>query len=77
MSYNVQDGLDPIKEKIEDLFTSKFDNLSTEEINHAKEENNVDEEFEPSSTTNSDYKQKRFALKSTEFNLKSRFFNEL
>ena len=47
------------------------------EINHAKEENNVDEEFEPSSTTNSDYKQKQFALRSTEFNLKSKFFNEL
>ena len=36
---------------------------------------NIDEEFEPSSTTISDYEQKQFALKSTEFNLKSRVFN--
>ena len=33
MSYSVHEDLDAIKEKIEDLFTSKFDNLSTEEIN--------------------------------------------
>ena len=34
------------------------------------------EKFEPSSVTYSDYEQKQFALKSTEFNVKSRVFNE-
>ena len=79
MSYSVQDGLDAIKEKIEDLFTSKFDNLSTEEINELiKLTNNAEEEkFELSSVTYSDYEQKQFVLKSTEFNLKSRVFNNI
>ena len=77
MSYSVHKDLDAIKGKIDDLFTSKFDNLSTEEINHAEEENNAEEEFEPSSATYSDYEQKQFTLKSTEFNLKSRFFNDI
>ena len=43
---------------------------------NAEEENNAEEEFEPSSATYSDYEQKQFALKSTEFNVKSRVFNK-
>ena len=54
MSYSIQKDLDAIKGKIDNLFTSKFDNLSIEEINHAEEENNPEEEFEPSSATHSD-----------------------
>ena len=56
MSYSVHEDLDVIKKKIEDLFTSKFDNLSTEEINKLiKLTNNAKEEkFEPSSVTYSD-----------------------
>ena len=44
---------------------------------NAEEENNAEEEFEPSSATYSDYKQKEFAIKNTDLNLKSRFFNDL
>ena len=78
MSYSVHKDLDAIKGKIDDLFTSKFDNLSTEEINELiKLTNNAEEKkFEPTSATYSDYEQKQFTLKSTEFNLKSRFFND-
>ena len=77
-SYNVQDGLDAVKEKFEDLSTSKIDDLSTEEISELIEIiNNAEEEkFNLGSVTYSDYEQKQFALKSTEFNVKSRVFNE-
>ena len=79
MSYSVQEGLNAVKGKFEDLSTSKIDDLSTEEINKLIElTNNAEEEkFELSSVTYSDYEQKQFALKGTEFNLKSRFLNDL
>ena len=56
MSYSVQKDLDAIKGKIEDLFTSKFYNLSTEDINELLEltNNAKEEKFEPSSVTYSD-----------------------
>ena len=78
MSYSVQDGLDAVMGKFEDLSTSKIDDLSTEEINELIElTNNAEEEkFNLGSATYSDYGQKQFALKSTEFNVKSRVFNE-
>ena len=73
-----QEGLNAVKEKFEDLSTSKIDDLSTEEINKIIElTNNAEEEkFELSSATYSNYEQKQFTLKSTEFNLKSRVFND-
>ena len=79
MSYSVQDGLNAMKEKFEDLSTSKIDDLSTEEISELIEIiNNAEEEkFNLGAATYCDYKQKQFTLKSTEFNLKSRFFNDL
>ena len=79
MSYSFQEGLNAVKEKFEDLSTSKIDDLSTEEINELFElTNNAEEEkFNLGSVTYSDYEQKQFALKSTEFNLKSRFFNDI
>ena len=79
MSYSVQEGLNAVKGKFEDLSTSKVDDLSTEKISKLIEIiNNAEEEkFNPGSATYSDYEQKQFALKSTEFNLKSRFLNDL
>ena len=78
MSYSFQEGLNAVKKIYEDLSTSKIDDLSTEEINELIEIiNNAEEEkFNLGSATYSDYEQKQFALKSTEFNLKSRVFND-
>ena len=56
----------------------RFNDLSTEEISELFEIiNNAEEQkFNLGSVTYSNYEQKQFALKSTEFNVKSRFFND-
>ena len=78
MSYNVQDGLDAVKEKFEDLSTSKIDDLSTGEIRELIETIKYveEEKFNPGSVASNDYEKKQFTLKSTEFNVKSRVFND-
>ena len=78
MSYSVQEGLNAVQKKFEDLSTSKIDDLSTEEISELFEIiNNAEEQkFNLGSATYSNYEQKQFTLKSTEFNVKSRFFND-